>query len=270
MRSSCDGLHRNCLPEDDVVSRLMPSLIMPSTRPDDDIPQGRLLSRREALALLGASGAALLTGAARGQAPGGVSQLSCVVRPQQTEGPFFVEEALDRFDIRSDPRSGQVSAGTPLRLAFRISRLDGSACAPLAGAQVDVWHSDAAGRYSDVRGSSTAGQQFLRGYQSTDQAGNVRFLTIYPGAYGGRAVHVHFKIRTGTQAARAYAFTSQLYFDEAVTERIYASEPYARERSRWMRNAEDGLFRAGGRQLLLTPVKDAEGYAASFDIALQI
>jgi protocatechuate 3,4-dioxygenase beta subunit len=243
---------------------------MPSTRARDDIPQGRLLSRREALALIGASGVVLLTGAARSQVPSGVSQLSCVVRPQQTEGPFFVEEALNRFDIRSDPRTGQVSAGVPLQLTFRVSRLDGAACTALAGAQVDVWQSDASGRYSDVRGSSTAGQQFLRGYQSTDETGSARFMTVYPGAYGGRAVHVHFKIRTGTAASRAYAFTSQLYFDEAVTERVYASEPYASQRRRWMRNAEDSLFRAGGRQLLVTPVKDAQGYAASFDIGLQV
>lgn len=249
---------------------LMPTLIMPSTRAYDDIPQGRLLSRREALALIGGSGVLLLAGSARAQVPSGVAQLSCVVRPQQTEGPFFVEEALDRFDIRSDPRTGQVSTGMPLRLAFKVSRLSGAACVPFAGAQVDIWHSDAAGRYSDVRGSSTAGQQFLRGYQSTDETGSARFVTIYPGAYGGRAVHVHFKIRTGAAASRGYAFTSQLYFDEAVTERIYASEPYASQRRRWMRNAEDGLFRAGGRQLLLTPVKDAEGYAATFDIGMQV
>jgi protocatechuate 3,4-dioxygenase beta subunit len=158
----------------------------------------------------------------------------------------------------------------PLRLTFRVSRLNGTGCTPLAGAQVDVWQSDATGRYSDVRGSSTAGQQFLRGYQLTDDAGSARFVTIYPGAYGGRAVHVHFKIRTRGVASRSHAFTSQLYFDEAVTERVYAAEPYVSQRGRWMRNAEDGLFRDGGRQLLLTPEKDAEGYAASFDIGLQV
>ena len=241
---------------------------MPSIRADDDVSEGRLLSRREALALLGASGLFLLAGAVRAQT--GVPQFSCVARPRQTEGPFFVEEALDRSDIRSDPRTGQVSAGMPLRLTFRVSRLNGTACAPLAGAQVDVWQSDAIGRYSDVSGSSTAGQQFLRGYQLTDDAGSARFVTIYPGAYGGRAVHVHFKIRTGDARSRSHVFTSQLYFDEAVTDRVYATEPYVSQRRRWMRNAEDGLFRDGGRQLLLTPAKDAEGYAASFDIGLQV
>jgi protocatechuate 3,4-dioxygenase beta subunit len=246
---------------------------MASTRAEDDIPLGRLLTRREALALIGASGAVLLASATpvRAQAPSGSSpRLSCVARPQQTEGPFFVEEALNRSDIRSDPRSGEVQPGAPLRLTFKVSRLSGGVCNALAGAQVDVWHCDVTGRYSDVRGSSTAGQQFLRGYQVTDAAGNAQFLTAYPGCYGGRAVHVHFKIRTGPAATRSYAFTSQLYFDEALTERVYAVEPYASQRRRWMRNADDGIFRGGGRQLLLAPEPDGQGYAATFDIGLQV
>ncbi|MDQ2961962.1 MAG: intradiol ring-cleavage dioxygenase [Pseudomonadota bacterium] len=246
---------------------------MVTTHTDDDIPLGRLLTRREALALIGASSMALLAGATpgRAQAPSGNSpRLSCVARPQQTEGPFFVEEALNRSDIRSDPRSGEVQAGVPLRLTFKVSRLSDARCTPLAGAQVDVWHCDATGRYSDVRGSSTAGQQFLRGYQVTDASGSTQFRTVYPGCYGGRAVHVHFKVRTDPVSARSYAFTSQLYFDEALTERVYAVEPYASQRRRWMRNAGDGIFRDGGRQLLLAPVQDAEGYAATFDIGLQV
>jgi protocatechuate 3,4-dioxygenase beta subunit len=243
----------------------------------DEAHCGRLLSRREALALIGASGAALLAGMT--PAPGraqsiarGAAPPSCIARPQQTEGPFFVEEALNRSDLRSDPRSGEVAAGVPLRLTFTVSRLSGTSCAPLAGAQVDVWNSDASGRYSDVRGfgvrSSTTGQQFLRGYQLTDAVGSAQFMTIFPGWYGGRAVHVHFKIRTAPAAALSLAFTSQLYFDDALTERVFAVEPYASRGRRWMRNDDDGLFREGGRQLLLTAEPDGPGYAATFDVGL--
>lgn len=224
--------------------------------------------------MLGVSGAALLARAVplQAQSSGGALP-ACVVRPRQTEGPFFVDERLNRSDIRSDPRSGEVRPGVALRLAFRVSRLAGTACAPLAGAQVDVWHCDAEGRYSDVRGfgagTATTGQQFLRGYQLTDAAGTAQFLTVYPGWYGGRAVHVHFKIRTQDAAGRKYDFTSQLYFDEALTERVFAAEPYARRGGRWLRNAEDGIFRDGGRQLLLAPERDAQGYAATFDVGLR-
>ena len=236
----------------------------------DDKTIGRLLGRREALALLGASGAMLLARPLRAATSGA---LSCVTRPQQTAGPFFVEEALDRSDIRSDPATGTVSAGVPLRLAFRVSRLGGGACAPLPGATIHVWHCDAVGRYSDIGGwgGSTAGQKFLRGYQKTDAAGAAAFTTIYPGWYEGRAVHVHFKIRAPGSGGQTREFTSQLYFDDALSDRIFASSLYpAGGARRRMRNERDGLFRAGGRELMLD-VREAEGgYAVTFDIGLDL
>ena len=247
-----------------------------SPRPDDmeshdlsdDQPVGRLLSRREALALLATSGFALL---ARSRvARGATAPLpSCVARPQQTSGPFFVEEALDRSDIRSDPASGAMSAGVPLRLTFRVSRLDGSACAPLPGATVQVWQCDASGRYSDIRewSASTAGQKFLRGYQTTDPAGVAAFTTIYPGWYEGRAVHVHFKIRTSGRRE----FISQLYFDDALSDRVFANAAYPPgAAARRMRNDRDGLFRTNGKQLLLDAREEADGIVATFDIGLEL
>jgi protocatechuate 3,4-dioxygenase beta subunit len=67
----------------------------------------------------------------------------------------------------------------------------------------------------------------LRGHQVTNAGGEARFLTIYPGGYRGRTVHIHFKIRTAQAGSRNYEFTSQLYFDDATTERIHAAAPYA-------------------------------------------
>jgi protocatechuate 3,4-dioxygenase beta subunit len=241
------------------------------TRALDPDASGRLLTRRELLALLGASGAALLADAGSARAQGARAAVACVARPRQTEGPFFVDDAPDRSDIRSDARSGDTRPGMPLRLKFQVSQLNAAACTPLSGARIDVWHCDADGRYSEMRGfgsSAPAGQPFLRGYQLTDPAGAAQFVTIYPGAYGGRAVHVHFKIRTRDATGRASDFTSQLYFDEVLTGRVFASEPYARRGRRWMRNAEDGLFRDGGRELVLSPQPDGNGYAATFDVAL--
>jgi protocatechuate 3,4-dioxygenase beta subunit len=232
----------------------------------DDIQGGRVLTRREVVALLGLSGAALAAGRVFAQ-PGGAVP-ACVVRPQQTEGPYFVDEKLNRSDIRSDPATGEVRPGVVLDLAFNVSRVSGGACAPLAGALVDVWHCDALGAYSDVRdsGGSTVGRKFLRGYQTTDAAGLARFTTVYPGWYQGRAVHVHFKIRT----AAGQEFTSQIYFDEAVTDRVHALEPYARRGQRRLRNDGDGLYRQGGRQLTVAPTPSGQGYATAFDIALSL
>jgi protocatechuate 3,4-dioxygenase beta subunit len=131
---------------------------------DDDEGAGRILTRREALALLG--GVAVLAG---GFTPRrGLAQMppSCVVTPQQTEGPFFTDVRLNRSDIRSDPADKSARDGLPLALALRVSTVGSGGCTPLAGAMVDVWHCDAAGEYSDS-GGSTAGKQFLRGQQVT-------------------------------------------------------------------------------------------------------
>jgi len=238
----------------------------------DDLTVGRLLGRREALQLIG--GAGLLLAHPRFVRAADVAAMaSCTARPQQTAGPFFVDEALERSDIRSDPATGAVSAGALLRLAFRVSRIDRGACAPLPGATIDIWQCDATGRYSDVRNwdSSTVGQKFLRGYQTTDAAGATSFVTVYPGWYEGRAVHVHFRIRM-PDSGRGREFTSQLYFDDALSDRVFANPPYpAGAAQRRMRNDRDGLFRtAGGRQLLLDVREEAGGYAATFDIGLDL
>ena len=171
----------------------------------DDVQIGRLLSRREILALLGASGIAALAGCRPSREGAAVTMAessalpSCIVRPEQTEGPYFVDNRLDRSDIRSDPATRVVKPGASLQLAIVVSRIGpGAACTPVQGAHVDVWQCDASGIYSGVRDPSfdTSGQQFLRGFQRTDATGAARFTTIYPGWYRGRTVHVHFKVRT--------------------------------------------------------------------------
>jgi protocatechuate 3,4-dioxygenase beta subunit len=242
---------------------------------DDDGMVGRLLTRRELVALFGLSGVASVVHPLFGQAQGALPVApapGCIVQPQQTEGPYFVEEQLNRSDIRPDPGTGTAKPGTPLDLAFRISEVasDGT-CRPLAGAQVDVWHCDAAGVYSDVRDNSfnTVGQKFLRGHQVTDAAGAVQFVTIYPGWYPGRAVHIHFKVRTNPAGTQGYEFTSQLYFDEALTDRVFSGEPYAAHRGSRMRNERDGIYRQGGSELMLAVAPQGERYAATFTLGMR-
>lgn len=243
----------------------------------DDRPVGRLLTRREALLALGASGAfALLrcSSSSSSAADDGQGALGprCVVRPRQTEGPYFVDERLNRSDIRSDPADGSVRPGVPLDVTFGVFQLADAACVPLAGAVVDVWHCDHLGVYSDVEdpGFNTVGQKFLRGYQVTDDAGVARFTTVYPGWYQGRTVHVHFKIRSEPEAEPGFEFTSQLYFDDDLTDRIHAKEPYAARGLRTVRNGDDAIYRRGGSQLTLAAIPSGDGYAATFDVALQL
>jgi protocatechuate 3,4-dioxygenase beta subunit len=233
---------------------------------NDDIPVGRVLSRREMLALLGTASAAMLFGggirqvASQSQATppatGAATALpGCVVRPEMTEGPYFVDQQLNRSDIRIDPADGSVKPGVPLSLIFNVSSVAANACTPLEGAQVDIWHCDALGVYSGVtdRSFDTTGQKWLRGYQVTDKNGVAQFLTIYPGWYSGRTVHIHFKIRTKSTTNSAYEFTSQLFFPESVSDEVYKKQPYSTHPNRDTLNARDSIYSNGGDQLLLTP-----------------
>jgi protocatechuate 3,4-dioxygenase beta subunit len=236
----------------------------------DNVPRGQLLTRREALSFMGAGGVLILLGCASNmKAP--TSGTTCIVRPEETEGPYFVDEKLNRSDIRSDPSNSAVKDGAQLQLTFNVTQVVTGGCTALAGALVDVWHCDALGVYSDVQDPNfdTTGQKFLRGYQVTDANGGARFTTIYPGWYPGRTVHIHFKIHSAASSNTHFEFTSQLYFDDTLTDQVHAQTPYAAKGRRTLRNAGDGIFRQGGSQLLLDVAQGAQGYAATFDIALQ-
>jgi protocatechuate 3,4-dioxygenase beta subunit len=225
------------------------------------------------LLLMGATAAAPLVGCA-GELSGPYTQTTiagCVVSPEQIEGPYFVDEKLNRSDIRQDPSDNSVRPGIPLRLMLNVYSVEGNACKPLRGATVDVWHCDALGIYSDVKDNpgefgDTRGKKFLRGYQVTDAEGKVEFQTIYPGWYTGRSVHIHYKIRTDPKAEAGHEFTSQLYFDEAITEQVHAQAPYARKGRRDMTNSSDFIYRRGGSDSTLQLTKDAEGYLGKYKV----
>lgn len=196
---------------------------------------------------------------------------SCVVSPAMTEGPYFVDEKLNRSDIRVNTADGKVSEGTEFTLMMRILQAGSDGCTPMQGALVDIWHCDAQGVYSDVtdRSFSTVGQNFLRGQQVTDANGKVSFATIYPGWYPGRATHIHFKVRSGASATQTYEFTSQMFFDDTFSDKVFANAPYVKSGQRTL-NSQDGIFQGGGNAMLLE-VKDAGGTLTStFDIGMTL
>jgi len=259
----------------------------------------RKLNRREMLGLIGAAGVIAVVGCGDDDQPGGSTStptessggtatasatqaatssatplpVSCVITPDLTEGPYFVDERLNRSDIRSDPADGSVKEGVPLRIGLTVSDVNGEACTPINGALVDMWHCDAEGAYSDVSGAgqaNTTGQKFLRGYQVTDENGQVEFLTIFPGWYSGRAVHIHFKVRTEPDSQQGYEFTSQFFFEEATTEAVYARAPYESRGSPNVSNASDNIFGQSGGELTLQLVEDGDGYAGTFHVGVNV
>lgn len=220
------------------------------------------LNRRSALGLLGALGAVLAAPAAAAPAP------SCVLSPAIEEGPFFVDERLNRSDITGDSTDPGVAGGVPLRLALTVYGLHGGTCTALPAAQIDLWHASATGLYSDEAMLHTSGRRFLRGYQVTDANGTARFSTVFPGWYPGRTPHIHVKVRTFSPAhAVTYAFTSQLYFDDAVTNAVLARAPYNARGARDTTNARDQIF-SGSMVVPLT--RSGSGYAGTFSLGLRM
>src|SRR5204862_5512534 len=178
--------------------------------------------------------------------------------------PYLVDGKLNRSDIRADPGDGSVQPGTPVSLTMVVVRADGN-CAPVAGAVVDIWHANAAGKYSDVGSEGTSGKKYLRGLQVSDANGRVTFTTIFPGWYEGRAVHIHFKIRIFDGTSQTYAFTSQLFFDPSTASAVYATGVYAARGNATTPNTQDGIYGSDGSKLVVTLASDGNGgYAGTF------
>jgi protocatechuate 3,4-dioxygenase beta subunit len=183
--------------------------------------------------------------------------VSCVLTPEQTEGPYFLEG--DR--IRRNVTEGR--KGVPL--ALRLGVVDVSTCKPIKGAAMDIWHCDATGVYSGVAQQGTESQTFLRGIQRTNARGVATFQTIYPGWYRGRTVHIHTRVYLGENIVH----TGQLYFPDAVTDVVYRRSPYNARPNREPRNGGDSIFRNGGSKSLLKLTKSGSGYIGSLTMGVQ-
>ena len=212
------------------------------------------ITRRRAFGLAGAAGATYLFSRIGGSPPAAEAAApACVLTPAKTEGPYFVDERLRRSDIRIDPVDGSVQPGVPLTLRFVLLSANGD-CAPVPGAQVDVWHANASGLYSDEAQNGTSGHKYLRGYQVTGADGSATFTTVFPGWYSGRAVHIHFKIRKD-----GYEFTSQLFFDESVIASVMAESTYSSRGTPDTDNDEDNIYGSDGDELTVALAGDGDG-----------
>ena len=209
-----------------------------------------------AAAALGAGGVlAALDGqeaeaASSGPAAVASGLVTCVLTPEMTEGPYY----LDGDKVRRDIREGR--PGTRLDLATTV--VDVSTCKPISGALVDIWHCDAGGTYSGFAQEGTDGKTFMRGIQRTNKSGLATFVTVYPGWYSGRTVHIHVQVSLGGNVLH----TGQLFFPEALTDAVYKRAPYRSRPGRDTRNATDSIFRNGGSKSVLKIAKNGSGYVA--------
>ena len=168
-------------------------------------------------------------------------------------------------------------------------RVRDAACTPVPNCVVEIWHCDAGGVYSGFEAQSTgaggggtfrsgetsdgpysAGDReaargddgtYLRGAQVADAGGIAQFTTIFPGWYRGRTVHVHLKVYVD----RKTVLTTQLYVDDALTDRIQTASPYDAHTGRDTTNANDSIFDASG---LLTMQQTATGWLGLINLGI--
>jgi protocatechuate 3,4-dioxygenase beta subunit len=183
-----------------------------------------------------------------GSGPAAVASgaVSCVLTPEQTEGPYYIASEKVRRNI-TDGRPG-----TPLLL--RAFVVDASTCKAIKNAAVDIWHADAEGIYSGF-GEGSASRTFMRGIQRSNAKGLALFRTVYPGWYQGRTVHIHVKVHLGGNVVH----TGQLYFPDAVTDAVYRKAPYNSRPNRSTRNAADAIYRNGGKKSQVSVRKNSAG-----------
>jgi protocatechuate 3,4-dioxygenase beta subunit len=228
------------------------------------------VGRREALGAMGAAGAALAAMACGGSPTSpdttasntstttGSTNAACAVTPSETAGPY--PSLVDL--VRSDIRDGKT--GTILTLTVKVVNVN-AGCAGVANADVEVWHCDSAGNYSEYGTQTT--QNYLRGIQTTNSNGEVTFTTIYPGWYQGRATHIHLEVKTNGVSRKI----TQIAFPESINNTVYRAGVYASRGSNPTSNLSDGIFADSLSSELVTPSGDpTSGYTASCQVAISV
>jgi protocatechuate 3,4-dioxygenase beta subunit len=182
--------------------------------------------------------------------------VTCVLTPEQTEGPYYIANEKVRRNI-TEGRPGTA-------LTLRLAVVDATTCRPIKGAAVDIWHADASGTYSGF-GAGRSSRTFMRGIQRTNANGIATFKTVYPGWYAGRTVHIHVKVHVRGNVVH----TGQLYFPDAVTDAAYKRAPYSSRPDREGRNANDFVYRNGGKRSLLRLRRSGSGYVGTIRMGVR-
>lgn len=235
------------------------------------------IGRREAMAVIGAAAGAVVaygcsgsptspTSTAADTSTGGTTTGgttttgACAVTPNETAGPY--PSLTDLF--RSDIREGR--AGTLLALTIKVVNVN-AGCAAVSNANVEIWHCDAVGNYSQY-GSQTS-QTYLRGIQTTNANGEVMFTTIFPGWYQGRATHIHLAVTVNGASVKV----TQIAFPESTNDTVHRQGAYSvnGRGTNPTSNSSDGIFADSLASELVMPTGDvSSGFMANVQIGIAI
>lgn len=205
----------------------------------------------------------------------GSSSSTCTASPTETEGPFPTQtpSGLQRTDIRDD------RTGVALAIEIAIRNLN-NGCAALAGAIVDIWHCDKDGYYSEYGGTGMqsvnyTGVHFLRGRQVTDSNGLVKFTSVFPGWYSGRATHIHVHVYN---ASGTSLLVTQISFPEGSSSAVATVNSsagtaygYTKGMTGYTYNANDNIFSDDTANIEMATISGSisAGYALTHNIQVK-
>jgi protocatechuate 3,4-dioxygenase beta subunit len=217
---------------------------------------------------------------------------TCTLTASTTQGPYYFDADKIRSDIREDREGVRLRLAIRVHDTERCAPLPNAvveiwhcdAAGLYSGAEAQSSGADGAsgggmppsggtppsggpgggGPGGNAPGGDSGGgdmadltptddQRYLRGAQVTNADGIVEFTTVWPGWYRGRTVHIHAMVHVDN----ARALTTQVMFDEALNEKVFAGQPYAAHSGRDTFNDNDFIY---ADSMLLTVTEEGDGY----------
>ncbi|KAL4145928.1 hypothetical protein PRNP1_011801 [Phytophthora ramorum] len=176
-------------------------------------------------------------------------EVKCILEPEVTQGPYYVNGELVRSDVREDQEGVDLYA--------EVQIIDVNTCEPVEGLYVDFWHCNATGVYSGIVASgngdssdeTNVDRTFLRGLTPTDEDGVAFYTSIFPGHYTSRATHIHLigtyngtLLENNTYSGGYASHVGQLFFDQDLISEVEATAPYSTNTQELTTNADDSIL----------------------------
>lgn len=247
------------------------------------------MDRRALLKQLGILGVSMVvtrcvSGQAGGEAINGNTESgACAVTAPDEVGPFPADGSNASGDsdpavldnvypdsplIRQDITESIM--GIPLTLVISLQDITHS-CEPLEGYYVYIWHCNPDGEYSAYTGSGNGThdrtETYLRGIGQSNAEGKLGFVTVYPGWYAGRAVHIHAQVYKALDDLTPI-LTTQFAFPSAVNNEAQQTAGY-KGNTGMLENSEDQVFSDGITTQMLTVSGSINGYVASITLRIE-
>ncbi|MBS1935143.1 MAG: intradiol ring-cleavage dioxygenase, partial [Bacteroidetes bacterium] len=202
---------------------------------------------------------------------------SCTVTNSETDGPYPLYTSRGSALVRTDITES-TQTGLPLSITLTILNTNNS-CAALTGVVVDIWHCNKDGYYSGYANQSGylgtkdyTGETWLRGRQTTDSNGQVKFTSIYPGWYTGRMTHIHVQIysaaNSSSEGSSNSILTTQIAFPDDITQAVYKTSLYSAHGENTITFSGDNVFSDGTTNEMATVT--ANSSTGGYDLALSI